>query len=261
MPDIFLESLLEPARRYVLEAGEIIKKASLKPKNVRHKGRIDLVTDTDLAVEDFLKKRLIDLYPEASFLAEEGSPEASLGAAAWILDPVDGTTNFAHGLPFVATSLALWQQGRVCLGIVNLPMLGECFWALRGRGAFLNGRPLRVSEESEPENALLATGFPYDIRERMPVVLRRLENALRVCRGVRRCGAAAMDLAYLAAGRFDVFYEEGLQPWDLAAGSLLISEAGGKLTSLEGGEFSLFGGTVLAANAALHARILELIRL
>ena len=252
--------LLEAVRQIVLESGKLIVEASRKPKQLRAKGRIDLVTDTDLAVEEFLAERLLKLYPEADCLAEEGTPQQRLGRATWVIDPLDGTTNFAHSLPFVATSLALWRDNRVELGVVNLPLLGECYWAELGQGAFCNGARLSVSRTPELDQALLATGFPYNITEVLPVVVERLTKALHHCQGVRRCGAAAMDLAYTAAGRFDCFYEEGLKPWDMAAGALLIREAGGLVTRLDGSVFSLEFADILTANPALHAKLLEVFR-
>lgn len=255
-----LAQLLEPARQAVLTAGEIIKDHWDKPRDIRRKGRIDLVTATDLAVEKALLVSLAKLLPQATFLAEESATSLKPGRLTWIIDPLDGTTNFAHGLPFVATSVALWFDGRTVLGIVNLPLLGECFWAVEGAGAFLNGRRMAVSQVDKLEDALVATGFPYTVREHSHSLMVDLEAVLRHTQGVRRPGAAALDLAYTAAGRFDAFYEVGLKPWDTAAGWLLVTEAGGQVTQYEAAKpFTLSAPGILASNGLLHHAMARLL--
>ncbi len=245
--------------KIVRQSGEIIVDGLSGPRRVRHKGRIDLVTETDLAVEAFLKEKLSALAPGVDFMAEESAENIEKPKKdCWIIDPVDGTTNFVHGLPFVATSVALWQNNRVSLGIVNIPALGECFYARRGAGAFKNGAPIHVSEVNDCGQALLATGFPYTIREDMEVILAWLRQALAASQGVRRCGAAAIDLAYVAAGRFDSYYERGLKPWDFSAGWLLVEEAGGRVSDMDGREFS-FGPGILASNGLLHDGMVEML--
>ncbi|MFW5836785.1 MAG: inositol monophosphatase family protein, partial [Desulfovibrionaceae bacterium] len=216
MTSLDLNSLLGPVRDAALDVGRIVRRNFRQPMQVQKKGRIDLVTETDTAVEDELKRMLANILPEAGFLAEETASHTRLHGPTWIIDPVDGTTNFAHGLPFVATSVALWDAGGVQLGVVNLPLLDECFTAVRGQGAQANGEPVSVRDCDELLAALVATGFPYDIRAYVDVVAAQLSSALVKSRGVRRCGAAAVDLAYLAAGRFDAFYEYALNPWDVA---------------------------------------------
>lgn len=245
----------------VLEAvrasGAIIAEHNNKARNIRYKGRIDLVTETDLAVEEFLKERLSKIYPEAAFMAEEsyeGCMTPDGGAPVWIIDPVDGTTNFAHKIPFVGTSVALWSGGRSVLGVVNAPLLGELFWAARGHGAFCNGEPLKVSGRTDLEKSLVATGFPYTIARDADKITGMLNRVLKAAQGVRRCGAAAIDLVYLAAGRYDVFYESGLKAWDVAAGILLIEEAGGVISRYDGGVFAPGDDDILAcAGPELHA--------
>jgi myo-inositol-1(or 4)-monophosphatase len=254
------EELCAAAKNAVREAGGIILEHWHKPRTIRFKGRIDLVTATDLAVEEFLRNALKRILPDAVFLGEETSPDASLGKWAWILDPVDGTTNFAHGLPFVATSLGLWHDGKVVAGIVNNPVMGECFWALRGAGAWRqcggsDAAPVRlgVTTTGSLADALVATGFPYSVAEESGDVLAWLKNSLEQCRGVRRYGAAALDLAYLAAGHYDIFYERGLKPWDTAAGWLLVEEAGGRVTAFDGRSAYAFDPLgILATNGVLH---------
>lgn len=251
-----LEQLARQAEAVVRETGALIRSGRERPADVRHKGRIDLVTATDLAVEQVLKERLAALLPDSDFLAEESASATRPGALTWIIDPLDGTTNFAHGLPFVATSVALWAEGRVVLGLINLPLLDEFFSAVRGQGARLNGRPIRVSATAELIEALVATGFPYDNRPYLPSILAQLEVMLRAAQGVRRPGAAALDLAYVACGRYDGFYEYGLNAWDTAAGLLLVEEAGGRVTAMDGeSPYELGARSILASNGLLHAEL------
>ncbi|WP_156925236.1 inositol monophosphatase family protein [Nitratidesulfovibrio termitidis] len=236
----------------IRESGALVMDHWRKPRNIRLKGRIDLVTETDLAVEAFLKDRLKDVVPGVTFMAEESATSRTPQGTCWIIDPIDGTTNFAHSLPFVATSVGLWHEGRVVLGVVNAPVLGECFWAVLGGGAFCNGEPLRVSDREPLEQAVVATGFPYTIREDVDTVLARLRKTLVTTRGVRRCGAAAIDLAFVAAGRFDAFYEADLKPWDTAAGWLLVEEAGGCVTGFDGAPYDFANEGILASNGRVH---------
>lgn len=253
-------ALLEKVVAIVRESGDIVRRQWLEERRVRHKGCVDLVTRTDLAVEDFLRDRLASLVPGADFLAEESSEAGARPAGdCWIIDPVDGTTNFVHRIPQVGTSVALWRDGRVTLGVVNVPMMRECFWAARGQGAFRNGDAIAVSRESVLQQCLCATGFPYDVGEKLPHVLERLRLVLPATQGLRRIGAASVDLAYVACGRLDVFYELWLKPWDMAAGWLLVEEAGGSV-SLPSGDAYAFGGEVVASNGRVHAEICGLLR-
>lgn len=252
-------SILKSCVDIVLQSGEIIREHWALPSNVRHKGSIDLVTQTDLAVEAFLKEKLVDLVPGACFLAEESSGDDDAPAdLCWIIDPVDGTTNFVHRIPQVGTSVALWHKGRVELGIVNVPMLQRCYWAVRGHGAFCNGESIAVSGVDSLNDALVGTGFPYDIAKRLPEVMERLALVLPIAQGVRRIGAASIDLAYVASGKLDIFYEAGLKPWDYAAGMLLVEEAGGRISSLTGAPLR-FGDPLLASNGRLHALAVDLL--
>lgn len=249
-----LEGLLEIAS----QAGNIVRENNLKPRNIKHKGRIDLVTETDVAVEEFLKAKLARLVPEATFLAEESAKDTELGKATWIIDPLDGTTNFAHGLPFVAISIGLWRDGEVCLGVVDLPLMGEQFAARRGAGATLNGSSISVSSATTLEQSILATGFPYDTETYLADIQKYLGRFLQRTQGVRRPGAAALDLAYVACGRFDGFYEYALNPWDTAAGLLLIEEAGGRVTRYDASEpYTLGARDILATNGHIHAACSE----
>lgn len=253
-------SLLESCLHTVRQSGEIVRENWARPHQVRHKGSIDLVTETDLAVEDFLKERLSAILPEASFMAEEStSPDSAPGRLCWIIDPVDGTTNFVHRIPQVGTSVALWHEGEVVLGIVNVPMLGECYWAVRGGGAFCNGEAMQVSRAATLDKTLLATGFPYEAPQHLAVIMRRLEAVLPVTQGLRRMGAASVDLACVACGRLDAFYEDWLKPWDLAAGWLLVEEAGGRVSNFRGEKLG-FHEPLLASNGLVHSLLLELLQ-
>ncbi|MUM78273.1 inositol monophosphatase [Pseudodesulfovibrio sp. F-1] len=243
-----------------VRAGGIVVRGAGQARKVTHKGRIDLVTETDFAVEEMLKDELAALLPGSDFLAEETASSTEPGELTWIIDPVDGTTNFANGLPFVATSIALWQRDRVVLGVVNLPLLGELFSVREGGGALLNGAPVTVSTEGAMEQALIATGFPYAIEEHLEPILDRLKAVLPRVQGVRRVGAAALDLAYVACGRYAGFYESALRPWDTAAGWLLVREAGGRVTEYDSGkDYSLGAGTILATNGLVHRELSRLI--
>lgn len=254
------QRLLPKTQAVVLAAGEIIRDHAQKPRDVHHKGRIDLVTATDIAVEEYLKKHLKPLLPEATFLAEESAADAPLSEYTWIIDPVDGTTNFAHGLPHVATSVGLWHKDRVVLGIVNAPILNECFTAVSGGGAFCNGKALRVTDTDNLEHSLVATGFPYAIERELAGVMGRLQAVLPATQGVRRCGAAALDLAYVAAGRYEAFYEITLNPWDVSAGWLLVREAGGHMTRINGDAYELRHDDVLASNGRVHDAMAALLK-
>ncbi|WP_147822747.1 inositol monophosphatase family protein [Salidesulfovibrio onnuriiensis] len=257
-----MKSLLESTVQAVSEVGSLIVEADGKPRNIRFKGKIDLVTDTDMAVELALKEKLERLVPGSSFLAEETAKDAELGDNTWIIDPVDGTTNFAHGLPMVATSVGLWRDGRMELGVINLPLMGEMFAAARGHGAFMNGKPISVSSVSSLERSLLATGFPYAVNEHLEKLLAQLRNVLEASQGVRRAGAAALDLAYVACGRYEGFYESALNPWDTAAGWLLVEEAGGRVSGFaETDEYVLGAPSILATNSRIHAELSRLVNL
>ena len=259
MNDNTLDALLQKARAAAAQAGEIMLEDRKRPARVRFKGRIDLVTETDMAVEEFLKGELGRLLPEATFLAEESSGSEALSDLTWVIDPLDGTTNFAHGLPFVATSIGLWQKDRIVLGVINCPFLGECFHARLGGGAFCNDAAIRVSGADSLERSLVATGFPYIFENRLDLLMARLDRVLPRAQGVRRCGAAAIDLAFVAAGRFDAYYEGWLAPWDSAAGWLLVEEAGGKVSDLSGGAYHLRSQHILATNGLVHGAFTDLL--
>ncbi len=229
---------------------------------VTKKGDINLVTEADLASEAYIIERIKSYYPKHAILAEESGEAVVLGgdtAWKWIIDPLDGTTNYAHGYPCFCVTLALEHEGDIAIGVTFDPTRDELFAAERGRGATLNGKSIRVSTAEKLGDSLIVTGFPYDFKNRDNFA-RHLTDFLLHSRGVRRDGSAAIDMAYVACGRFDGFWEEGLNPWDVAAGKLLIEEAGGMVTYYDGSAFSIYHPPICASNGAIHKQMLEVLR-
>lgn len=227
------------------------------------KGDIDLVTEADLAAEKLIIERIKSHYPRHAILAEESGASVELDAGKsdwkWIIDPLDGTTNYAHGYPCFCVSIAVERAGQIELGVVYDPTRDELFAAERGQGATLNERPIRVSTIADLNSAMLCTGFPYNVRER-PDFAREFINFTMTAQAVRRDGSAALDLAYLACGRFDGFWEDGLNAWDIAAGLLLIEEAGGRVTDFRGAPLSIYTPKVLATNGLVHEAMMGVLR-
>src|SRR5437762_5549217 len=225
------------------------------------KGAIDLVTEVDVAVEQMFRNLVADRFPEHQVLAEEMGGGASIPAGpCWVFDPIDGTTNYAHGLPIFCASLGLEIDGRAEVGAVYDPTRRELFTAERGGGAFLNGRPIHVSSAATLLDAMLVTGFPYDVHQRVEEIVGLFGAFVGQARAVRRLGSAAIDLCYVAAGRLDGFWESDLKPWDIAAGALIVAEAGGRVTAMRGGPFSSRGGDILATNGLIHTPMLDVIQ-
>jgi myo-inositol-1(or 4)-monophosphatase len=240
-------------------AGEIIRRSWQQPKTIDYKGAIDLVTATDREAEHKIVEVIQRNFSDHAILAEEETDLRSHDKDyRWIIDPLDGTTNFAHSYPNFCVSIALECAGEVVLGLVYDPLRGECFKAVRAEGATLNGDPIRVSGVKELDKALLATGFPYDRREQADFYLSFFKAFLTRCQGIRRNGSAALDLCYLACGRIDGFWELKLKPWDTAAGSLIVAEAGGRLSDFSGNKFSIWGNQTLASNGIIHGEIAEI---
>ena len=251
----------EVAIQTARDAGAILRE-KLGQVTIEYKGTVDLVTDADRASEKLVAGRISDAFPEHRIVGEEGIAKFS-GAGddapfAWIVDPLDGTTNYAHGYPHFAVSIALSHLGTVVLGVVYDPMRDELLVAERGSGATLNDQPIHVSGTDQLIRSLLATGFSYDLSERAGQL--EIWGALQAgTQGIRRDGAAALNLCYVAAGRIDAFWEQPLMPWDMAAASLLVEEAGGVVTDYIGGQFDVFGNGVTAGNAAMHAAVVEVV--
>lgn len=227
-------------------------------RRIERKGAIDLVTDADEAAEAAVLSVLRERFPDHAILAEEGGAEGQ-SRFRWIVDPLDGTTNYAHGLPHFCTSVACEVDGRVEVGAMVDPIRGERFTAARGKGAFLGDERLQVNDTGVMQDALLATGFPYWVQERPDRPLALFGAFIRTARGVRRYGSAALDLAWVAAGRYDGFFEMGLKPWDIAAGALLVEEAGGVATDLDGRPLDLHKGDILACGKPLFGPMRQVI--
>lgn len=221
-------------------------------------GPTDLVTQADRESEEAIKDLLLSRFPDHGFLGEEGGEDGG-GKVRWVVDPLDGTVNYAHGFPFYGVSIALEVEGQIELGVVLDTARGELFTAIRGGGAQLNGRPIRVTKRKKTLGSLVATGFPYDVA-RDPENLIYFERAMKNGLMVRRPGAAALDLAYVAAGRLDGFWEVKLNPWDVAAGWLLVEEAGGRVTDLDGHPYRLGHRYIVATNGHIHSALLELLK-
>jgi myo-inositol-1(or 4)-monophosphatase len=246
------EEEIAVAREAAQAAGETLNKLFGRVNRVTKKGQIDLVTEADVQAEKAVLDIITAHFPRDSILTEEAGEQRHLPERVWHIDPLDGTTNFAHAFPVFAVSIALEVEKEVVLGVVYNPYADEFFEAVTGMGAFLNKNRIRVSQVSELGEALLATGFPYDIHKRPRRVLAPFEELILLAQGVRRPGSAAIDLCYVAAGRFDGFWEPGLKPWDTAGGSIIVSEAGGKLSTYEGEEFTPYQRTVVASNTRIH---------
>ena len=246
--------LLNAACRAALAAGAILRDRYEQPHDITLKGAINLVTEADLAAEAAIVALLAAATPEVAVMTEETAATHSLERSGrfWVVDPLDGTTNFAHGFPLFAVSIALLDHGRPQAAAIYLPILDELFCAVRGAGAWLNGRTIRVTDTAELIASLIATGFPYEVERTLPAVLRQLAAMLPRVRDIRRAGAAAVDLAYVACGRLDGFYEMCLQPWDTAAGWLLVEEAGGRVSDFSGAPYSVFQAEILASNGKIH---------
>lgn len=242
------------------EAGDMLLDRFESAKDIRFKGRIDLVTEMDIMSEEIIVNTIKSNFPGHGIVAEEGSSIESESEYLWIIDPLDGTTNYAHGFGFFAVSVALQKNDDgIIAGVVYAPYLDETYTALKGGGSFLNGRHLQVSGTSELEKALIATGFPYDVKE-TELNIRFFSEFVLKAQAVRRPGSAALDLCCVAAGKFDGYWELKLSPWDMAAGSLIVQEAGGKVTGCSGSEFSLHKGDILATNKKIHKDMEEVLK-
>jgi len=256
-----LREFIGAGEAVVREAGLYLRTNLGRRVDASFKGTVDLVTPFDVGAQEILVGRLAAAFPTHGFLAEEGLARAGSSDCRWIIDPLDGTTNYAHAFPVFSVSAALECAGRLVLGFVYDPMREEMFRAEAGRGAFLNGAPVHVSGASDLDRSLLATGFPYDVRTSPVNNLGHWGHFVVRAQAIRRCGSAALDLSYVACGRFDGFWELKLKPWDMAAGALMVAEAGGRVTDLEGKAFALEAPGIVATNGLIHPVVVEILGL
>ncbi|MBB4264406.1 inositol monophosphatase family protein [Roseospira visakhapatnamensis] len=248
--NVMVAAANKAARGLVRDFGEV------EQLQVSVKGPSDFVSTADMRAEKIIKAELRKARPDWGFMMEEsGVDEGRDPRHRWIVDPLDGTTNFLHGIPHFATSIALEKEGEIIAGVVLNPITDELYWAEKGQGAFMNDRRLRVSSRRAVEHSLFATGIPFRGRPRHGPFLRELGRVMAVSAGIRRNGAASLDLAFTAAGRFEGYWESGLHPWDVAAGVILVREAGGFVTALDGGPDAVHSGTILAANQHMHTAL------
>jgi myo-inositol-1(or 4)-monophosphatase len=252
---VMIEAVRKTARGLVRDFGEVGE------LQVSKKGAADFVSAADLKAEQTLFEELSRVRPGYGFLAEERGEIAGTDKThRWIVDPLDGTTNFLHAIPHFAINVALEREGQIVAGVTYNPATNDLYWAERGRGAFMNDKRLRVSSRAKLEEAVIATGIPFLGHGQHARFLKELHQISQRVAGIRRFGAAALDLAWVAAGRFDAFWERDLRAWDVAAGLLLVSEAGGMVTNAEGGDHMLTGGSICASNTALHPLMLDRLR-
>ena len=251
----YLETAIDLARA----AGEVINHYASRDKLVEFKSRANLVTVADKKSEELIIGGILSRYPSHSILAEESGATQPGAAVQWIIDPLDGTTNFAHGYPFYCVSIGVEENGEAVCGVVYDPVRDELFSAARGAGAYCNGERIQVSAVEALSHALLITGFPYSFRERLDTVMHQFREFMVASQAVRRGGAAALDLCYVAAGRLDGFWELFLQPWDTAAGRIILEEAGGRITDFKGGLFSISMKEMLASNGKIHDEMIAIL--
>ncbi len=261
-----MERILETAKEAALGSGALLLEWFDKrtEMDVSRKGPRDYVTEADLASQEYITGLIRKRYPDHSILAEEGYDPESIPRNKttwnWIIDPLDGTVNFLHGIPVFTVSIAVARGGETCIAVVYQPTTGEMFTAIKEDGAFLNGKRIQTSLRSEVYESVLATGFPYNRNETEINNLDHFNNFFPQVRGIRRMGTAALDLGWVAAGRFDGFWELHLNPWDVAAGSLLVREAGGLVTDFSGGNDFLYSGRIVASNGLIHKKMLRVLK-
>jgi len=254
-----VDEFLELAVEVATSAGKLLREGIDKIAWVKHKGEINLVTEMDIKSEELIKEHIQRAYPDHQVLAEESDIPKKDAAFRWIIDPLDGTVNYAHGYPVFCVSVALEIEGIVEIGAVYDPMRDELFTGARGKGALMNTTPIIVSQTAQLNDSLVATGFSYDIRTSEANNVDNWNAMIVRAQAVRRAGSAALDLCYTAMGRFDGFWELKLHPWDVAAGALIVEEAGGAVTHLGGEPFSAYSREILASNGRIHAEMIEIL--
>jgi myo-inositol-1(or 4)-monophosphatase len=257
-----MHPMLTTAVKAARKAGSIITRASfdVDKLNVRAKRQNDFVSEVDHAAEDAIISTLRHAYPAHGFLAEESGEKDTKADYVWVIDPLDGTTNFLHGFPQYCVSIGLLHKGKAEQAVVYDPNRNELFTATKGAGAFLNDRRIRVSRTDKLPDALLGTGFPFKELEHVDEYIRGMRNLMKICSGIRRPGAAALDLAWVAAGRTDGFWEMGLSPWDMCAGALLVREAGGLVGDFDGEGRYMESGRIVATNSKLFSLVLQALK-
>lgn len=255
-----IRKYLRAASDVAVKAGHLLKRNAHKVHSIKHKGEVDLVTEMDVRSEKMIVSQLKRQFPDFSFLTEEAEAIDNHSDFRWIIDPLDGTTNYAHGFPFWCVSIALEYRGEILVGVIYDPNLGELFTAARDVPAMLNGKRIKVTSRRSLSDALLATGFPYDIQVSDENNLNYFARFAVRARAVRRAGSAALDLCYVAAGRFDGFWELKLHPWDTAAGILIIKQAGGKISDFRGGKYSIYDKYLLTTNGRIHKEMMEVLK-
>jgi myo-inositol-1(or 4)-monophosphatase len=247
----YLEIAVEAARR----GGDVLKLHYEQAKSIEYKGEINIVTEVDRRSEKLIVDHLTARFPKHSIVAEEGTAKIQQSEFKWVIDPLDGTTNYAHDYPFFGVSVALEKSDEVIIGVVYHPIFEELFVAEKANGAYLNGRKIGVSKVDRLRQALLSTGFPYDVQDDCGEAMKHFENFIHAAQAVRRDGSAALDLCYLAMGRFDGFWELRLKPWDTAAGSLIVTEAGGQVTDFTSENYSIYHDQIMASNGLIHSQM------
>ena len=252
-----LRQLENAAISAALKAGRVLRKYFDKPISIREKDNASLVTNADLEAEEVCIRSLLKKFPNSGILAEESDPRLPLGPCRWIIDPLDGTTNFVHRFPMFCVSIAAEWNEKVVVGVIYHPILREMVVAVRGQGARVNGKPIHVSKTRKLNEALLTTGFTYQKKRLLHKEMGAFERLSGIARAVRRPGSAALDMAYTGRGVFDGFWERNLSPWDVAAGSLIVEEAGGKVTDFQGKPFSIHAREILVSNGILHGALIE----
>ena len=256
-----LSKYLDGALKAANISSEMIKKSFYNKHNIIHKGIVDLVTEVDLQSEKILREELTKSFPEIKFYGEECGGEDWKNGDFWIVDPIDGTTNFAHQLKHFSVSIALCHNGVPLVGVIKNPITDETFTTYKDGGAFCGNEQIHVSNVSDINNALAVTGFPYNRREHIDEIVIRLRNMLMQVQDVRRFGSAALDLCYLAKGIYSIYWEKNLKPWDVAAGQLLLEEAGGKISRYDGSKMELDSLELLATNGILHQQSIEILKI
>lgn len=254
--------LLQFAKKLAYDAGKMALTYQKTSFGVHTKSSVnDLVTDIDKVCDEFITKTILTHFPDHSILSEESGVKEGTGEYKWIIDPIDGTTNFAHGLPLFAISIAIVHKGKPIIGVVEIPGLGETFWAQEGKGAFIGMKPIHVSKTGNMQQALFGTGFPYErTAPRYKKTMELFDAFYAASQGVRRFGSASVDLCFVACGRFDGFWEYDLQPWDVAAGKIILEEAGGTVTNMDGSTFNPKLKNIVGSNGLLHSDMLRVIQ-